>query len=52
MSKTVKVIIGVMVLLLLVLPWWINPYLVQIMILTITYAMLGLAFMLSMKVGY
>jgi len=51
MSKTVKVIIGVMVLLLLVLPWWINPYLVQIMILTITYAMLGLAFMLSMKVG-
>ena len=51
MSKIVKVTIGVLVLLLLVLPWWINPYMVQIMILTITYAMLGLAFMLSMKVG-
>lgn len=51
MSKIVKVTIGVLVLLLLVLPWWINPYMVKIMILTITYAMLGLAFMLSMKVG-
>jgi branched-chain amino acid transport system permease protein len=51
MSKIVKVTIVVLVLLLLVLPWWINPYMVQIMILTITYAMLGLAFMLSMKVG-
>jgi branched-chain amino acid transport system permease protein len=51
MSKIVKVAIGVLILLLLVLPWRINPYRLQILILTITYAMLGLAFMLSMKVG-
>jgi branched-chain amino acid transport system permease protein len=51
MSKVVKVALGVLVLLVLILPWWINPYMLQILILTITYAMLGLAFMLSMKVG-
>jgi len=51
MSKLVKFALGVLVLLLLILPWWMNPYMLQIIILTITYAMLGLAFMLSMKVG-
>ncbi len=37
--------------LLLLLPWLVNPYVLQIVILTITYSMLGLAFALSLKVG-
>jgi branched-chain amino acid transport system permease protein len=43
--------LGLLVLLLLALPWLVNSYVLQILILTITYSMLGLAFAFTMKVG-
>ena len=43
--------LAVLIALLVVLPWLVNPYVLQIVILTITYSMLGLAFALSLKVG-
>jgi branched-chain amino acid transport system permease protein len=51
-SKAVKLwLLAVLAILLIVLPWLVNPYTVQILILTITYSMLGLAFGFSLKVG-
>jgi len=51
MGRTAKVALGLLVLLLLALPWLVNSYVLQILILTITYSMLGLAFAFTMKVG-
>ncbi len=51
MSRLAKLGFGLLFLLLLVLPWLVNPYVLQIFILTITYSMLGLAFALSLRVG-
>jgi branched-chain amino acid transport system permease protein len=51
MGRLSKIILCAFIALLLVLPWLINPYVLQILILTITYAMLGLAFAFTMKVG-
>jgi len=51
MSVASKIGAALLIVLLLVLPWLVNPYVLQIVILTITYSMLGLAFALSLKVG-
>jgi branched-chain amino acid transport system permease protein len=51
MSKGTKIALGVLGLLLIVLPWLVNPYVLQIVILTITYSMLGLAFAFTLRVG-
>jgi ABC-type branched-subunit amino acid transport system permease subunit len=51
MSKIAKIAIVVIVLLVLTLPWLINPYVLQILIFTITYSMLGLAFAFTLRVG-
>lgn len=51
MNKTKVISLAVLIALLLLLPWLVNPYVLQIVILTITYSMLGLAFALSLKVG-
>lgn len=51
MSKLAKAGTGALLVLLLCLPWLINPYVLQIFILAITYSMLGLAFALSLRVG-
>jgi branched-chain amino acid transport system permease protein len=51
MSRLAKIGIGILLLLLLALPWLINPYVLQIFILTMTYSMLGLSFSLSLRVG-
>jgi len=51
MSNAVKIAVGVLALLLLALPWLVNPYVLQVFILTFTYSMLGLAFALTIKVG-
>jgi branched-chain amino acid transport system permease protein len=52
MPKGLKIGLGVLlVLILLSLPVLVNEYVQQILILTITYAMLGLAFAFTMKVG-
>jgi branched-chain amino acid transport system permease protein len=51
MSKPMKITLGVVVILLIVLPLFLNPYRIQIAITTITYSMLGLAFAFSMRVG-
>jgi branched-chain amino acid transport system permease protein len=51
MSKAGKIWIGAVGISMLVLPWLLNPYTLQTVITTITYAMLGMALMLSMKVG-
>lgn len=37
--------------LLIALPWLVNPYVLQVVILTITFSMLGLAFAFTLKVG-
>jgi branched-chain amino acid transport system permease protein len=42
---------GLLAIVLIILPWLINTYVLQVFILTITYSMLGLAFALSLKVG-
>jgi branched-chain amino acid transport system permease protein len=51
MSTASKTGLALLMALLLVLPRLVNPYVLQIVILTITYSMLGLAFALSLKVG-
>lgn len=51
MGRTAKMALGLLVLLLLAFPWLVNPYVLQILILTVTYSMLGLAFAFTMKVG-
>lgn len=51
MGKVAKIGSAVLALFLVVLPWLVNPYVLQIFILTITYSMLGLAFALSLRVG-
>jgi branched-chain amino acid transport system permease protein len=51
MSHAVKAALAVLVLLLIVFPFLVNPYVVQVAITTITYSMLGLAFAFSMRVG-
>jgi branched-chain amino acid transport system permease protein len=51
MSNAVKIAVGVLALLLIALPWLVNPYVLQVFILTFTYSMLGLAFALTIKVG-
>ena len=51
MSNTAKIALGVLILLLIAIPRWVNPYVLQILILTITYAMLGLAFSFTLRVG-
>jgi branched-chain amino acid transport system permease protein len=51
MSKLAGVAWAALFALVLALPWLINPYVLQVFILTITYSMLGLAFALSLRVG-
>jgi branched-chain amino acid transport system permease protein len=51
MNKTRVITLAALIAFLLLLPWLVNPYVLQIVILTITYSMLGLAFALSLKVG-
>jgi len=51
MNRTRTIFLAALILFLLLLPWLVNPYVLQIVILTITYSMLGLAFALSLKVG-
>src|SRR3972149_5620602 len=51
MSRITGTALGIVVLLVLALPWLINPYVLQILIFTITYSMLGLAFALTLRVG-
>jgi len=51
MSRTTKVALAVLVLLLIAFPLLVNPYMVQVAITTINYSLLGLAFALSMRVG-
>jgi branched-chain amino acid transport system permease protein len=51
MSKPLIVTLVVLSSLLVAFPWLVNAYTVQVIISTITYSMLGLAFALSMRVG-
>lgn len=51
MSNATKIALGVLIVFLIALPRWVNPYMLQILILTITYAMLGLAFAFTLRVG-
>ena len=51
MSNAIKIAVGVLALLLIALPWLVNPYVLQVFMLTFTYSMLGLAFALTLKVG-
>jgi len=51
MSRAIKIALGVLLVLLLVMPQFLNPYVLQIFIQTITYTMLGLAFALTLRVG-
>lgn len=51
MSRATIIVLGVLAVLLILFPLWVNPYTVQVAITTITYSMLGLAFAFSMRVG-
>jgi branched-chain amino acid transport system permease protein len=51
MSRLAKIGLIVLGLFLLILPWLVNPYLLQVVILTLTYSMLGLSFNFTLKVG-
>ena len=51
MSKTSIAGFVILLIVLLALPRLVNPYMLQIFILTITYAMLGLSFSFSLRVG-
>jgi branched-chain amino acid transport system permease protein len=51
MSKTAKIALGLLSLILLLFPLWANPYIVQVAIIWITYSALGLAFVFSLRVG-
>ncbi len=51
MNKSRAIIAGIILLVLVVLPWLVNPYVLQVLVLTIAYSMLGLAFAFTMRVG-
>ena len=51
MSKAQKVALGVLLIVALALPWFVSSYTLQILIQTITFAMLGLAFASTLRVG-
>lgn len=51
MPKRLRVAIGFLAILLIALPWVVNAHTLQLVILTITNSMLGLAFASSMRVG-
>jgi len=51
MPKKMAIALGVLVLLLIVLPFLVNAYTVQVLITTITYSMLGLGFAFTLRVG-
>jgi branched-chain amino acid transport system permease protein len=51
MRKTAIVGAGILLVLIIVLPWLVNPYVLQVLILTIAYSMLGLAFAFTLRVG-
>jgi len=51
MSKAAKISLGVLLLLLILLPWFANPYTVQVFIQTITYSILTLSFAAALRVG-
>jgi len=46
-----KTVLAVVIAVVLVLPWLIGPYTVQLFILTMTYGMLGLSFAFTIRVG-
>jgi len=51
MSKSTIAGAAVLLLALIGLPWFVNPYVLQVVILTIVYSMLGLAFAFTLRVG-
>ncbi len=51
MSKARKTALGILLILALALPWLVSSYTLQILIQTMTYSMLGLAFASTLKVG-
>jgi branched-chain amino acid transport system permease protein len=51
MSRVALVATGILAVLLVLLPWLVNPYVLQVVILTITFSMLGLAFAFTLRVG-
>jgi branched-chain amino acid transport system permease protein len=51
MSRFAIVGAGMVAALFIVLPWLVNPYVLQVLILTITFSMLGLAFAFTLRVG-
>jgi branched-chain amino acid transport system permease protein len=50
-AKAQLIALGVVLVVLIALPFWLNAYSVQIAITTITYSMLGLAFAFTLRVG-
>jgi len=51
MSKSTIAGAAVLLFALIGLPWFVNPYVLQVVILTIVYSMLGLAFAFTLRVG-
>ena len=51
MSKAQKIALGVLLMVAVALPWLVSSYTLQILIQTITFSMLGLAFASTLKVG-
>jgi len=51
MGKTTIGGAAALLIVLIGLPWFVNPYVLQVLILTIVYSMLGLAFSLTLRVG-
>ena len=51
MSKAQKVALAALLIVALALPWFVSSYTLQILIQTITFSMLGLAFASALKVG-
>ena len=51
MSKARKVAVGALLILAIVLPWLVSTYTLQILIQTMTFSMLGLAFASTLRVG-
>ncbi len=51
MGRIAMVGTAVLILALIALPWLINPYVLQVLILTISYSVLGLAFAFTLRVG-
>ncbi|MBN1630586.1 MAG: hypothetical protein JW990_12535, partial [Thermoleophilia bacterium] len=50
-TEAKKITLGILIVVLLALPWLIGQYALQIFIITMTYAMLGLSFAFTMRVG-